>query len=98
MSTPTNELDTLLMESLQQLSAEFQQRETRLTEQQKSCIDSFTEQVEHAHAAARRNHEAIGRTDAALQGHSGSHAESREAVERFERKAQMKVRSRGLGR
>jgi ABC-type transporter Mla subunit MlaD len=44
MSTPTNELDTLLMESLQQLSAEFQQRETRLTEQQKSCIDSFTEQ------------------------------------------------------
>ena len=44
MSIPTNELDALLMESLQQLSAEFQQRETRLTEQQKSCIDSFTEQ------------------------------------------------------
>jgi exonuclease VII large subunit len=44
MSTPTNELDALLMESLQQLSAEFQQREMRLAEQQKSCIDSFTEQ------------------------------------------------------
>jgi len=55
MSTPTNELDVLLMDSLQQLSAEFQQRETRLTEQQRSCIDSFTEQSN----ALTQQHEAI---------------------------------------
>jgi hypothetical protein len=55
MSTPTNELDALLMVSLQQLSAEFQQRETRLTEQQKSCIASFTKQSN----ALSQQHEAI---------------------------------------
>ncbi len=44
MNTPTNELDALLMGSLQQLSAEFQQRERRLIEQQRSCIDSFNKQ------------------------------------------------------
>jgi ABC-type transporter Mla subunit MlaD len=44
MSQSTNELDALLMESLKQLSEEFQQRETRLAEQQKSCINSFTKQ------------------------------------------------------
>jgi len=44
MSTPTNELDALLMDSLQQLSADFQQREMRLIEQQKSCIESFAAQ------------------------------------------------------
>jgi ABC-type transporter Mla subunit MlaD len=42
MSTPRNELDTLLMESLQQLSEEFQQREARLTAQYTSCVESFT--------------------------------------------------------
>jgi len=55
MSTPTNELDALLMGSLQQLSAEFQQREMRLTEQQRSCIASFTEQSN----ALTQQHEAI---------------------------------------
>jgi len=57
--------------------------------------------VECAHAAARSNHEAIGRADAALQGHPGIHAASREAVGRFERKAQMKIakiRYRSKGR
>lgn len=44
MSTPTNELDALLMDSLQQLSAEFQQRETRLIEQYKNYIASFATQ------------------------------------------------------
>jgi ABC-type transporter Mla subunit MlaD len=44
MSTPTNELDALLMESLQQLSEEFQQREARMTAQYKSCVESFTKQ------------------------------------------------------
>jgi chromosome segregation ATPase len=44
MSTPTNELDALLMGSLQQLSAEFQQREQRLAAQQRSCIASFADQ------------------------------------------------------
>jgi hypothetical protein len=55
MKTPTNELDALLMGSLQQLSAEFQQRETRLAEQQKSCIASFTKQSN----ALTQQHEAI---------------------------------------
>jgi ABC-type transporter Mla subunit MlaD len=44
MSTPTNELDALLMDSLQQLSSEFQQREARLTAQYTSCVESFTTQ------------------------------------------------------
>jgi hypothetical protein len=39
-----NELDALLMDSLQRLSEEFQQRETRLIEQYKSCIASFATQ------------------------------------------------------
>jgi ABC-type transporter Mla subunit MlaD len=55
MNTPTNELDALLMGSLRQLSAEFQQRETLLTEQQKSCIASFTKQSN----ALSEQHEAI---------------------------------------
>jgi hypothetical protein len=57
--------------------------------------------VERAHAAARSNREAIGRADAALHGHPGTHASSRETVERFERKAQMRidrVRYRGMER
>lgn len=55
--------------------------------------------VEHARAAARRNHEAIGRIDAAIQGRPGNHSATREAVERFERQAQMRidrVRYRGM--
>lgn len=44
MITPTNELDALLMDSLQRLSEEFQQRETRLIEQYESCITSFATQ------------------------------------------------------
>lgn len=57
--------------------------------------------VERAYTAAQRNHEAIGRTDTALREHPGTHAESREAIERFERKAQMRidrVRYRGMER
>jgi exonuclease VII large subunit len=42
--TPTNELDALLMESLQQLSEEFQQREARLTRLYNECVTSFEQQ------------------------------------------------------
>jgi ABC-type transporter Mla subunit MlaD len=41
MSTPTNELDALLMGSLQQLSADFQERETRLNAEYASCVEVF---------------------------------------------------------
>ena len=44
MSTPTNELDALLMSSLQQLSADFQERERRLSAEYKSCVELFTRQ------------------------------------------------------
>jgi ABC-type transporter Mla subunit MlaD len=57
MKTPTNELDALLMDSLQQLSAEFQQRERRLIEQQRSCIDSFNKQSD----ALTQQHEATAK-------------------------------------
>jgi hypothetical protein len=44
MSTPTNELDALLMDCLQQLSADFQERERRLSADYESCVELFTRQ------------------------------------------------------
>lgn len=42
----TNELETLLLDSLRQLSEEFEAREKHITEQYEACMNSFREQAD----------------------------------------------------
>lgn len=42
----TNELEVLLLDSLKQLSEEFEERERRITEQHEACMTSFRTQAD----------------------------------------------------
>jgi hypothetical protein len=42
----TNELEVLLLDSLRQLSEEFEARERHITEQYEACMTSFSEQAD----------------------------------------------------